>query len=298
MNPTPPPSEAVPAPGPARRQGPLAISFLTSLALNVLFFAALLFVTIGEIPGTPPAIVVTAGHPAPSEPPPPPRMERPRIDPNPGGSPSAPSMAVVSATTSPFSISLPDLPSLDNGIAGLSGIGNSFGSGTGFGGNGSGGGSMTSMKVGKIAVKAMRLGVILDVSGSMEEELPGVKREIRKAFRQAETVEVEGCRLDWREAAGAEDQKVKLKKNADSVIEAVEMLVVDGKVDAIYWFSDLQDGESEEGLQRLRTLLRAERGKGRAVRFYIRSLEREPSEELAAIVKATDGAVQAGEKGE
>ena len=152
------------------------------------------------------------------------------------------------------------------------------------------------MKVGGMKVKAKALGVILDVSGSMKEKLPEVKREIRRAFRQAKTVDVEGCRLDWNSPDESVDRKVRLKGSADSVIEAVEMLVIDGRVDALYWFSDLQDGESEAGLARLRELLRVDQGKAKTVRFYIRTLEREPSRELATIVRATGGAIQAGEK--
>jgi hypothetical protein len=128
-----------------------------------------------------------------------------------------------------------------------------------------------------------------------------VKREVRRAFKDAKTVEVVGCRVDWREPPAEErdaEREIKLKGEAKSVIEAVEMLVGDGRADAIYWFSDLQDGETEAGLDRLRELLKLERGKSRAVKFYIRSLGQEPSPELATIVKASGGAVQAGERGE
>lgn len=123
-----------------------------------------------------------------------------------------------------------------------------------------------------------------------------MKREVRQAFRLAKTVDVEGCRLDWNAPGEAEDRRVRLRSTADSVIEAVEMLVVEGRVDALYWFSDLQDGENEAGLARLRELLRVEQGRAKAVRFYIRTLGKEPSPELAAIVRATGGAIQAGEK--
>ena len=106
---------------------------------------------------------------------------------------------------------------------------------------------------------------------------------------------MEGCRLDWAPQPESDPPKVRLSREADSVIAAVEMLIVAGKVDAIYWFSDLQDGESEAGLARLRELLRVEKGKAKAVRLYIRSLEREPSPELTAIAMASGGAIQAGE---
>ena len=161
-----------------------------------------------------------------------------------------------------------------------------------------GGGNMGSMRVGKINVKSMRLGVILDVSGSMESHLPGVKREVRKAFRDAKTVDVEGCSLVGTKTDEEEEQKVRLKSTANTVLDAAEMLVLDGKVDALYWFSDLQDTQTETGLARLRELLRIDQGRAKAVRFYIRSLQVEPSPELTAIVKASGGAIQAGEKGE
>jgi len=184
----------------------------------------------------------------------------------------------------------------DDGVFGPEGVGSGFGSGIGTGfGTGDG---IGSMKVGGMEVRAMRLGVILDVSGSMQEKLPEVKREVRRAFRLAKTVDVEGCRLDWKAPAESEVHRVRLKDKADSVIEAVEMLVVDGKVDALYWFSDLQDGETEAGLARLRELLQVGQGKAAPVRFYIRTLEREPSRELKVIVRATGGAIQAGKNEE
>jgi len=275
----------------------MAVSLFTSLVLNLLILGALFFVTVRVGRIAPPAIHATAIVDPPEKTIEPEKLERPTVSARAGGSPPPSVVPVVAAAASELTLSVPDLPSADNGVAGLAGIGSGFGSGFGPGGPGAGG-SMGSMKVGKITVKAMKLGVILDVSGSMEEELPAVKREVRRAFRQAETVEVVGCRLDGRKSADDEDRKVKLRRTADTVIEAVEMLVVDGKVDALYWFSDLQDGETEAGLEQLRELLRVDRGKGKAVRFYIRSLEQEPSDELAAIVKATDGAIQAGEKGE
>lgn len=289
---------SIPEPARARRWPAAITSLLTALAVNVLILASFMLVTVDESRRTPPAIFATA---VPTEPDPaiePPRIERPRPAPSSGGAPSSPDITVASSAASALSVTVSDVPAFDNGLAGLEGIGSSFGSGFGAGGANTGG---ASMKVGKITVKAKTLGLILDVSGSMESHLPKVKREVRKAFKDAKTVEVEGCQLDWREPSAEErdgDREIKLKKEANSVIEAVEMLVGDGRVDAIYWFSDLQDLQTEAGLARLRELLKLERGKARAVKFYIRSLGEEPSSELAAIVRASGGAVQAGEKGE
>ena len=271
-------------------------SFLTALLVNGFIVGLLLFITVGEPRLTPPAIHVTT-VPEPEKPfVEPPKVQRTSPSIQAGGAPLAPALTITAAATSAISMTIPDLPSTDDGVSALAGIGNGFGSGIGSGfGVGEGEGA-TSMKVGGMKVQAKSLGVILDVSGSMKEKLPEVKREIRRAFRQAKTVDVEGCRLDWNSPNKSEDRKIRLKGSADSVIEAVEMLVIDGRVDALYWFSDLQDGESEAGLARLRELLRVDQGKAKTVRFYIRTLEREPSRELATIVRATGGAIQAGEK--
>jgi hypothetical protein len=280
---------------PARERwwGAVLGSFLTALVVNGVIVVLLLFTTTGETRLTPPAVFVLS-VPEPERPIiDPPKVERPRLAVELGGAPI--SHVLTISISAPSELSM-NLPSIDNGVTGLGGIGSGFGSGIGSGfGSGDGAGSM---KVGDMTVKAMRLGVVLDVSGSMKEKLPEVKREVRRAFRQAKTVDVEGCRLDWKPSPESEDRKVRLKSSAGSVIEAVEMLVIDGKVDAIYWFSDLQDGESGAGLARLRELLRVGQGGARAVRFYIRTLEQEPSSELAAIVRATGGAIQAGEKDE
>lgn len=287
-----------PVPAKERRWPAAVSSLMTGMVVNVLILASFVFVTVDESRRTPPAILATSVPTEPDPPIEPPKVDRPRPAPSSAGAAAAPDIMITTSAMSALSLNVSDAPSFDNGLAGLEGIGSSFGSGFGAGGADTGG---ASMKVGKITVKAKTLGLVLDVSGSMESHLPKVKREVRKAFKDAKTVEVEGCQLDWREPTAEEpdeDREIKLKKEAKSVIEAIEMLVGDGRADAIYWFSDLQDLQTEAGLARLRELLKLERGKARAVKFYIRSLGKEPSPELAAIVRASGGAVQAGEKGD
>ncbi len=288
----------------------MMVAFLVSLMLNLLFLTGMIFVTVSERHPSPPAIavtsVITEGHSPAVESP---GLRRTAAAPIRGGGPSLQAMPIAAAAAGgEFTMTVPDLPSFDTGVAGLSGIDPAFGAGfdagpgpglgNGPGGMGGTGGDGASMKVGKLTVKARRLGVVLDISGSMQVHLPGVKKELRRTFSQAKIVEVEGCGLHWNRSSAPEKQEVRLRSSADSVVEAVEMLVADAKVDAIYWFSDLQDGESEQGLSRLGELLNLEKGKGRAVRLYIRSLERKPSTKLAAIVRTSGGAVQAGGKEE
>lgn len=85
-----------------------------------------------------------------------------------------------------------------------------------------------------------KLGVVLDVSGSMSFYLPDLRRKIANDFPDPVAVDVVGCRLDG---------------NSD-VMQAFERLIIRNKVDNIYWFSDLQDGVTREALTKLRTLLR------------------------------------------
>lgn len=278
-----------------RRGGAMFAAFLSSILLNLLIVGLLILVTVDEHRRTPPAIAITVPGPGPKDPPiEPPKVDLPVIGPV-SGSASAAINITVATSASPLSMNVPEVTSFDDGLAGLDGIGPGFGAGLGIAGSGSGreGGSM---KIGRMEVRSMRLGVILDVSGSMQSLLPEVKREIRKGFSSAEIVNVEGCRLDWRPVEGEQSDRIKLKREARSVIEAVEMLVVAGKVDAIYWFSDLQDGETEEGVARLGQLLRIDGAKPQRVKLYIRSLQNPPRRELATIVRASGGAVQAGDK--
>lgn len=297
MNPTPTihqPEGKGPASVRAGRRREMVASILTALALNLLLCVALLLAVVEEGRRTPPTIQATSRPEPPDDPIEPPKPDRASPAASSGGAPPAMSLPALAAATSEIAMSLPDLRSFDDGLAGLEG----FGVGSGFGSGGGGAGtSMGPMMVGKIAVKSQRLGVVLDVSGSMEEELPEVKRELRRAFKQAKTVEVVGCRLDWNPGNDSGERRVRLRSKADTVIEAIEMLVVDGKADAIFWFSDLQDGVTDSGLSRLGELLGISRGKGKAVRFYIRTLQVEPSTELARIVRASDGGIQAGAKG-
>lgn len=288
------PMPTIPAPRQVRRGGAMIFSFVSSILLNLLVVGILLLIAVDEQRRTPPAILVKSAGIIDDPVVEPPKVDLPVIGPV-SGSASAAINITVATSASPLSMNVPEVTSFDNGLAGLDGIGPGFGAGLGTAGPGSGreGGSM---KIGRMEVRSMRLGVILDVSGSMQSLLPEVKREIRKGFSSAEIVNVEGCRLDWRPVEGEELDRVKLKREAKSVIEAVEMLVVAGKVDAIYWFSDLQDGETEEGVARLGQLLRIDGAKPQRVKLYIRSLQNPPRRELATIVRASGGAVQAGDK--
>ena len=81
-----------------------------------------------------------------------------------------------------------------------------------------------------------------------------------------------------------------------AVMKGMRDLVERDKVDAIYWFTDLRDGETREALEELEQVLRLRhRSAGeRTVKFYVRSVAVEPSRELAQIVERSGGEVEVG----
>jgi hypothetical protein len=280
-----------------RTAGPLSAALFVSLAINAAIAAVLYFIVISNFRPVPPQITATvAPEREPDRTIPEEELEKLKVAPMSGGAAMAADIVMLSAATSQIALQVPEVASLDNGMIDGFGFGSGFGSGNGSGnGFGPGIGEMSgSAKIGKLAVKALRLGVVLDTSGSMQDDLPKVKREIRRGFRDAETVEVVGCHLRLAGALLNPDasRKIKLRREAESVLEAIEMLVVEGRVDAIYWFSDLQDGEDESGLAKLAEVLRIEEARaGRSVKLYVRSLQMEPSEELRSIIKRSGGEI-------
>lgn len=278
------------------RRRSFVTALFAALLINLVVMIVLIFMTVSTSPPPPPVIIASYGtieNEESSVPSPP--------DINPMAAPAASAapgqaVSVVSAITmGPIAISPMTTTEEKDLSVGFHGINPGFGTSMGLGGGSDGFGSMQARSIGKMQVKAKRLGVVLDVSGSMTSHLPAVRKEIQKSFSNATTILIDGCRLDW-------DPDFVFKKTAErssrtgwtasSVIEAINILVTRNKVDAIYWFSDLQDGETEQGRQRLLELLRVSEGPDKAVRLYIRSLEQQPTRKLNMIVRASGGLVE------
>jgi hypothetical protein len=210
------------------------------------------------------------------------------------GESSAGMMKPIVTLVSAVSIAVPEFATATTGeMPGLN-IGIQPGNGNGYGLGGRGYGRIRKVQMGSMAVKAARLGVVLDVSGSMTEKLPKVRKELRKQFKAASVVEVKGCSLSWDGKISFDLEQArklaKSKSRADTVLEAMEILIAADRVDAIFWYSDLQDTQNREGLLRLSYLLGTLEGKGRRpVRLYVRSVERDPSDALMKIVKRSGG---------
>ena len=119
--------------------------------------------------------------------------------------------------------------------------------------SGRSGGSTPGKNVGGMFVKGKSLGVILDVSGSMEPYLQKLRSEISTQFADAVFLEVTGCSLE--PAPSASQPPADGGPNRQSVMAAIRELVEVHGVDSIYWFCDLQDSRSDAALHQLRELV-------------------------------------------
>lgn len=101
-------------------------------------------------------------------------------------------------------------PVSETGVIG--GTGKGTGLGTGGGGKGLGGGKQLF----GVSIQARKLGVIADISGSMQANIPRVMTEIFKNFPDADVVFVNGCgMMDWEDALRKfEEEKEAKEKTA------------------------------------------------------------------------------------
>lgn len=199
---------------------------------------------------------------------------------------------VVAPNISPVAFEAPTFDSSEIGDVVMS-----LDLGVGFGASGAGTSEATeSGTIGGMNVRSRRLGVILDVSASMSEQIKAVRKELRKSFSRAVIVEVSGCRLDYESDDQVFDpskSEIKLEQKAKSVVEGVEMLVVKHRADAIYWFSDLNDARTKAGLDRLSQLLGTHFGSERQpIKFYVQSVDEAPDAKLEGIATRSGGATK------
>jgi hypothetical protein len=133
----------------------------------------------------------------------------------------------------------------------------------------------SSFKSGEILgnrIEARKLGVILDVSHSMSPYREKLEKQIRANFPNSLICYVDGC------AIGTLSQAT----------SAFQSLASSG-VDAIYWFSDLQDPESLEGLTAVEQAI-----KGKSIKLYVRSVDKSPNPKLESIINSSNGSCFVG----
>ena len=125
--------------------------------------------------------------------------------------------------------------------------------------------------IGEMFIESQNLGVILDVSSSMTNFIKPLKEEIAKEFSSPRYREVPGCRMDW--------SLIPIGAKPDGSMLAMEDLLIVLKADTIFWFSDLNDGESPQALARLQWLLDISNAN-----FYVNSVGKKPSRGLEPLV--------------
>ena len=143
-------------------------------------------------------------------------------------------------------------------------------------------------------MKGESLGVVLDVSGSMQRYLPSLRKEINSQFSGAQYLEVVGCLLEPSDfnPREIEPSNARNPNSRDSVMNSFRELVEIHKVDSIYWFCDLQDERTPEALKELRYIVNPSNSRFPRVHLYIRSTDEGPDRELIDIIKISKGAYE------
>jgi len=204
----------------------IVLVLIISFAVHLLFLLAFGSVAIfkGSIPKMPFVSQDIAAEAAAEVAPPPPEEEAPveETTPDPfaqempeSSAPeeSAPALEMLTVVGGAnWAPAIPkNTPVSETGVIGGTGKGTGLGAGTG-GGKG--------MAMGKqlfgVTIQARKLGVIADISGSMQPNIPKVMAEIFKNFPDADVVFVNGCgMMDWEDALRKfEEEKVAKEKTA------------------------------------------------------------------------------------
>jgi hypothetical protein len=185
----------------------IVIVFLFSLAVHVLLLIGFGGVTLfkGRIGGVPFSAESLPSETAQTPPAPPEEemvQEEKSADPNlmdeaPAAEESAPPLEMMTVPGgASWAPAIPkDMKTSLTGSVGGAGTGTGSGTGTGKGTGRSG------MKLFGVEVQAKKLGVLVDISGSMQSYIPAVMEEIFKKFPDADVVFMNGCGLeDWNTA--------------------------------------------------------------------------------------------------
>jgi hypothetical protein len=182
------------------------------------------------------------------------------------------------------------------------------GSGLGFDGTGERAGRRGSGSVLGMNIFAKRLGVLLDISGSMFSSLPAVVAQIDANFNDYILVLVNGCwirsstrtptfsryfpqgdatELDLTpgltQLLGGIRKPIHYNTRADAG-EALAAMASTMNVDSIYWFADFQDTVEPKRMAGLADLLRQQ-----GIRLYVHSVDARPHPAIRAAVSRTGG---------
>lgn len=271
----------------AARKEAKKTAFLISLGVHVALLLAMVFIVLPGRGGSVPFFVVTSPEEMPEDPERRMRDRRETVSTAPPPKTSVQMHQVVSNMVSPIAMPTMDVDS--DAVAPVAMPGTGIGLGRGF--MNFGGGNFKGSTIGGMFVRSKKLGVILDVSPSMSPFLDALRVEIRQNFRGSVFREVKGCDLA---ATTGRVPGFMTFNDPTATVAAVKELVEEHRVDAVYWFCDLQDSESDAALKELEELLRIRLPGQQSVRFYVRSLDEKPSKGLGSIIERSGGELELG----
>ena len=130
-----------------------------------------------------------------------------------------------------------------------------------------------------LEVHADSLGVVLDISESMQRSLPAVRVLLRDKLPKNPVLHVDGCALE----KPAPQASVKNGVAAETVT-AVDLLGKFANASAILWISDMGDPPNRYGVEAM-----AETLKRHGITLYLLSLKNEPGPSLRKLVEGTEG---------
>jgi hypothetical protein len=138
-------------------------------------------------------------------------------------------------------------------------------------------------RIGNLEIKAQRLCVLLDVSGSMQSKLAALRQEIKSVFVDAVFIEMEGAYVVSATQLEESRANFKGKKRAIGIVEALGQHEQEASgCDALYIFSDFRDMVTSEGVAELQEATHA--------RLYLHSVGENPADTLLELCVKSGGA--------
>lgn len=128
-------------------------------------------------------------------------------------------------------------------------------------------------------ILAERLGVVLDVSESMQRSLPKITEALKRQMPRTPVLHVDGCRLE------DPDPRPRVEGGlAPETVTAIDVLADQAGVTAVLWISDQADPHNRDGIEALDEILE-EKG----VRLFLLSIRQKPTPSLRRVAEESEG---------
>lgn len=130
-----------------------------------------------------------------------------------------------------------------------------------------------------IHVQAESLGVVLDISESMQRTLPAVRALLLDKLPKTPVLHVDGCALEKPGPRATVKGGV-----ATETVTAVDLLGEFANATAVLWISDMGDPPNHAGIEAMVEMLNKH-----GITLYLLSLKNQPGPSLRKIVEGTEG---------